>query len=379
MDLQGTAPFSFVNDAFALPSVVGYVKGGAAVGEAIWWEWRFFHYHSHSKDKDTMKVWMQKFGAKLLQQMLDTFELPASHVCRPKSGQPPGLCSRLTLSSSVVGAMLLHAVYIRSNALDRRLSCVALCKEWLRVASAGMTNLSDDIVVVVDLPDRSHRLKVAAADLAVHGLAELLDASPWLEKWWQGRRSWVGGLQSEARLPLFGDALLLLAGMPASLRHKVPWLPQLLSALLRVTSFGVERYIDSVYFPAHGRRREFPPLRGPHRLRPIDPITRENIGRKLENIGASGSIVAEAIHGQGWHASAWRHASILLHAQACQEVFAGARRVSVACDGGSYSGEQTNIAVIFRHDTGKSAVLPAKVAYDLNICCTKTNSQKANT
>ena len=58
---------------------------------------------------------------------------------------------------------------------------------------------------------------------------------------------------------------------------------------------------------------------------------------------------------------------------ASREAFAGAKQASLACDPGAYSGETTNVGILYSPTMDKTAVLPAKVIsmylnVNTNIC-----------
>ena len=359
MEQKGKTPISFVDAAFGVPPSCAYVTEGEQLGQAVLWEWRYFHYSQHSTG---LQSWLQRGGTALLAKLQEAYELPESSAHRPRRGQREGLCPRLTVSTAQATALLLHACHIASNAPERRIKCIAAAKEWLRMSAAGFPGTHEDLVIKVPLLDKDLALRIAPANLLIQNMHVLFEESPWLAKWWRNAGVSVLGLQSQHQLPHVSDAMLVLSGMSAAHRAKCDWLKPVLSGLLQVVAFGIERYITFVYLPRNGRVQPLPRLQGPlGKSRDIDPVNREIMGAKLDTIGGSGNTVAKAISGSGWHSQAWRHAAIKMHHERCQDIFKGARRISIACDPGGYSGEQTNIGVIYDHESGRSAILPAKV------------------
>ena len=81
----------------------------------------------------------------------------------------------------------------------------------------------------------------------------------------------------------------------------------------------------------------------------------------MRELAGSHVHTAKAVLGTGWHASAHRHATVLLYDKASREAFAGARQVSLACDPGTYSGEMANVGILYSPTMDKTAILPAKV------------------
>ena len=143
---------------------------------------------------------------------------------------------------------------------------------------------------------------------------------------------------------------------------KNPWIGVARRRMVELAACGVDKYVTEIYVPHRCRTQRLEPLRGEHQCRHLDPITKENLGRKMDSLGGSAVHTARADSGSGWHACAWRHATVVLYDQKVKSAFKGALQVALALDPGSYSGESTSVGAIYSVDLGKAAVLPIKAS-----------------
>ena len=349
-------PFSFVLPTSAVPPVVGYQLHGQPHGACLHWEWRYFHYQLHSRD---LKDWLKDSGHRILQRVAADFSLPGSAI---DCGRSSAVCPRLTCTTRAVGFLLLHAARVKCLKADVKAMAWGLCKSWFALALKGLPMLgSGQLDIPVMHGQKLHTVRVDSLTGVVSGHEEFLaQHDQKLKQQWKAKGAQAGGWQRQLAHPIVTDLLMFLVALDASIASALGWLNTLVAQLSQVVAQAIEKYMVFSYFPAHGKSKQIPVLRGKHTARDIDPITRQHVQEKMRELSGSQVHTAKAVLGTGWHASAHRHATVLLYDEACRETFAGAKQISLACDPGSYSGEATNVGIIYSPTMDKTAVLPAK-------------------
>ena len=351
-------PFSFFLPTTAVLPVVGYQLHGQPHGTCLHWEWRYFHYELHSRD---LTDWLKDSGHLILQKVSAGFSLPASAIdCDRNSA----VCPRLTCSTRAVGFLLLHATTVKPLKADAQAIAWGLCKAWFALALQSLPKFA---AVHTNIPTmHAQKLYTVKVD-PLTGVAScheaLLAHMPVqkLTRQWTAKGAQAGGWQGEPEQPIITDLLTCLVTLDASAASCTDGLDTLIAQLSQLAAQALEKYMVFSYFPVHGRSKTVPVSKGKHTASDLDPINRQHVRQKMRELAGSHAHTAKAVLATGWHASAHRHATVLLYDKASREAFAGARQVSLACGPGTYSGEVTNVGILYSPTMGKTAALPAKV------------------
>lgn len=334
------------------------------MGSCVHWDWRHFHYELHSVD---LRSWLADSGRSILKKISAAWNLPDDAIKRPVRGSmsqsmanSAGHNHSLLVSTAAATALLIHQACVMCNSPARRAKCSSIAGGWARLSDRGLALVRDNpIYMSVDLGDSDVTVHLLPSGY-IGGMAPLLADAPRLEARWAESSTRLGGFASSLDSPSPADLLMFLADLPPSLKSTKPWIKALACNINSIVALGIEAYIVRSYIPAHGRDRELQPLKGRHRSRNFDPITKERIGKRVDTVGGSAAHTSKALAGSQWHAGAWRHATILIFNSKSVSSFHQQKQISLAADPGAYSGEATNVGCIYGTRTRVSAVLPAK-------------------
>jgi hypothetical protein len=356
---QAAEPFSFVHPTSGLPALVGYQLDGQPNGRCLQWEWRYFHYKLHTRD---LKGWLKDSGHQILNKVLSHWVLPESEVDCGRSDS--SVCTRLTCGTRAVGFLLCHAANVRCLKADIKASTWAMCRAWFALAVQGINRLRAgerrfDITIAGRL--RTFQVNPGTGVLAGDGLAALLAEHPKLQAAWRAKGPLVGGWKSDLEQPHISDFFIFLVSLPDSVAQTIDCLITLVGHLSQILAGALNLFVLQQYLIQNGRSQPVPVLKGKVTSRNLDPINRLHVNQQMKDLSGSQVHTAKAVTGSGWHAQAYRHANILLYDKQTRYIFSGARQVCLAVDPGTYSGEMTNIGIIYNPRKDTTAVLPAKV------------------